>query len=145
MSTILISGKKKLDIPIVESVRLVLNEDGTDIDDDDILEHFASKILLLLATAQEWCDGVSDTSKPGPEANTTKPAPEANRSRPVPEARTSKPYSEANTSSPEAASKPGPEDDTSKPDPEDDTSKPDPDANTSKPGPELGKKTAQSR
>ena len=53
MSTILISGKKKLDFPIVESVLLVLNEDGTDVDDDDIMEHFASKTLFLLTTAQE--------------------------------------------------------------------------------------------
>ena len=136
MSTILISGKKKLDIPIVESVRLVLNEDGTDVDDEDILEYFASKTLLLLTTAQEWCDEASNTSKPGPEADTSKPAPEANRSSPVPEANASKPCPEANTSSPEATSKRGPEDNTSKPGP---------DANTSKPGPVLGRKTAQSR
>ena len=36
------------------SARLVHLRDGTDIDDDDILEHFSGEILMLLTCEEEW-------------------------------------------------------------------------------------------
>ncbi|XP_071845550.1 uncharacterized protein [Apostichopus japonicus] len=49
-------GKVKLGIPASSSTKLVLGEDGTDVDDDDVLEFFRDKILLLLTTDENWIE-----------------------------------------------------------------------------------------
>ncbi|CAH0563177.1 unnamed protein product [Brassicogethes aeneus] len=42
----------------INGAKLVLQKDGTDIDDDIILEHFKDEVLLLLKTGQFWDGGL---------------------------------------------------------------------------------------
>ena len=51
---------KKLKIPHSNGLKLVLAQDGTEVDEDEILSDFRSEVLLLLRPNEEWTqDGVT--------------------------------------------------------------------------------------
>lgn len=50
-------------IPPDEEVRVVLNDDGTEVD-SDVLSHFKSEVLIMMRPHQEWSDPGSDQPRP---------------------------------------------------------------------------------
>ena len=63
-------GKEKLAFAGTAMVRLVLNEDGTDVDDQEILDYFESQTLLMLSDGEVW---QSPSSQDSLGSNKTEP------------------------------------------------------------------------
>jgi CIDE-N domain len=48
------SASEKLEIPFDDGLKLVLAADGTEVDEDDALEAYKSKVFLLLRSSETW-------------------------------------------------------------------------------------------
>ena len=66
-----IAGKEKIGIAHGVQARLVLNSDGTDIDEEELLEHFKDEVLILLEPDSSWQEAnvMQITMVPTPSVN----------------------------------------------------------------------------
>lgn len=64
--SVLFAGKEKLGVPQNESVSLVLESDGTQVEDGDYFKTLANNtILLLLRHGERWCPTGVDIIRAG--------------------------------------------------------------------------------
>lgn len=68
----MITGKEKLGVPSVENVSLVLESDGTQVEDGEYFKTLSNNtILLLLRNGERWCPTGVDIIRAGNKNKTT--------------------------------------------------------------------------